>query len=254
MNLIINARDAMPEGGTIVVAGAQRRGRPRAMRSACRAGDYVVLAVADDGSGIPPRCSSRSPSPSSPPRTSARAPASACRWSTASPSQSGGGDRHRQPGRRGHHRRDLAAAAPSRVGRNGGAPAPSPRPNGGRAPRLADPARRRSRRGPRDHRRRCCATRPRGRSASDGPGLLRKLERGAGRVRPHHHRLCDAAPVRRRDAEAGARDPAGECPGSSSPAMPTIGPWRCAARRRGPPQALHAGPDGHAIGALAAGD
>ena len=52
MNLIINARDAMPKGGTISVtarnaeAGANHPlGLPR--------GDYVVLAVADDGSGIP---------------------------------------------------------------------------------------------------------------------------------------------------------------------------------------------------------
>jgi len=52
MNLIINARDALPEGGTIVVtcanasaAGAHPLGLP--------AGDYVVLAVADTGGGIP---------------------------------------------------------------------------------------------------------------------------------------------------------------------------------------------------------
>jgi signal transduction histidine kinase len=52
MNLIINARDALPEGGTIVVTcanssagGAHPLGLP--------AGDYVVLAVADTGGGIP---------------------------------------------------------------------------------------------------------------------------------------------------------------------------------------------------------
>ncbi|HEV2865996.1 MAG TPA: ATP-binding protein, partial [Allosphingosinicella sp.] len=52
MNLIINARDAMPTGGTITVTGTRRRagadnglGLPQ--------GEYVVLAVADSGSGIP---------------------------------------------------------------------------------------------------------------------------------------------------------------------------------------------------------
>ncbi len=52
MNLIINARDAMPKGGTIIVTG-------RNVEAAATnplglpAGEYVVLAVADDGSGIP---------------------------------------------------------------------------------------------------------------------------------------------------------------------------------------------------------
>jgi signal transduction histidine kinase len=52
MNLIINARDAMPEGGIITVTGGNARARadnPLGLP----AGDYVVLAVADSGSGIP---------------------------------------------------------------------------------------------------------------------------------------------------------------------------------------------------------
>jgi K+-sensing histidine kinase KdpD len=84
MNLIINARDAMPKGGTIAVT-ARNEQAGAANPLGLPAGDYVVLAVSDDGSGIPPRSSSRSPNPSSRPRRSARAPASACRWSTASP-------------------------------------------------------------------------------------------------------------------------------------------------------------------------
>ena len=52
MNLIINARDAMPGGGTINVTG----GNARAVAGnalGLRPGDYVVLAVADSGGGIP---------------------------------------------------------------------------------------------------------------------------------------------------------------------------------------------------------
>jgi signal transduction histidine kinase/two-component SAPR family response regulator len=52
MNLIINARDAMPKGGTIVVTGRNvetAAGNPLGLPG----GEYVVLAVSDDGSGIP---------------------------------------------------------------------------------------------------------------------------------------------------------------------------------------------------------
>jgi nitrogen-specific signal transduction histidine kinase/ActR/RegA family two-component response regulator len=52
MNLIINARDAMPEGGSISVEGENRSlAEPQHGLSA---GDYVVLAVADTGCGISP--------------------------------------------------------------------------------------------------------------------------------------------------------------------------------------------------------
>jgi CheY-like chemotaxis protein len=53
MNLIINARDAMPEGGTITVEARNAETRPD-NKLGLPVGDYVVLAVKDDGSGIPP--------------------------------------------------------------------------------------------------------------------------------------------------------------------------------------------------------
>ena len=53
MNLILNARDAMPQGGTILVTGRNARAEAGG-RLGLPAGDYVVLAVEDGGAGIPP--------------------------------------------------------------------------------------------------------------------------------------------------------------------------------------------------------
>jgi PAS domain S-box-containing protein len=53
MNLVINARDAMPEGGTITVAAEQRHlteDDPLPLPE----GDYVVICVIDSGCGIAP--------------------------------------------------------------------------------------------------------------------------------------------------------------------------------------------------------
>jgi len=52
MNLIINARDAMPDGGTIKVCAHNRSAR-RDNPLGIVPGDYVVLSVEDEGSGIP---------------------------------------------------------------------------------------------------------------------------------------------------------------------------------------------------------
>ena len=52
MNIIINARDAMPGGGTIAV-GAENRTIHDDEVSGLSGGDYVVLSVADTGTGIP---------------------------------------------------------------------------------------------------------------------------------------------------------------------------------------------------------
>jgi PAS domain S-box-containing protein len=53
MNLIINARDAMPDGGTIAVS-AENRTIGDDEEEAPGAGDYVVVTVTDTGCGMPP--------------------------------------------------------------------------------------------------------------------------------------------------------------------------------------------------------
>ncbi len=53
MNLAINARDAMPEGGTITIGAAQRTVAEGDVIG-LGAGDYVALTVADTGEGIAP--------------------------------------------------------------------------------------------------------------------------------------------------------------------------------------------------------
>jgi signal transduction histidine kinase len=53
MNLVINARDAMPDGGSIEVSGANREIRFED-ELGLKPGDYVVLTVKDTGSGIAP--------------------------------------------------------------------------------------------------------------------------------------------------------------------------------------------------------
>ena len=52
MNLAINARDAMPEGGTILISGRNAT-VDGDNESGLAAGEYVVVSVADTGSGIP---------------------------------------------------------------------------------------------------------------------------------------------------------------------------------------------------------
>jgi PAS domain S-box-containing protein len=54
MNLIINARDAMPDGGTITIALEHRRSANDDALN-LPAGDYVVFAVEDTGTGIEPK-------------------------------------------------------------------------------------------------------------------------------------------------------------------------------------------------------
>lgn len=54
LNLCVNARDAMPNGGTLTVTVGHTDIPESAQDAVARAGRYVVLHVADTGAGIPP--------------------------------------------------------------------------------------------------------------------------------------------------------------------------------------------------------
>ncbi len=58
LNLIVNARDAMPDGGKIIIAVANVE-LGEGMVGALAPGPYVAVSVADTGSGMPPEVAAR---------------------------------------------------------------------------------------------------------------------------------------------------------------------------------------------------
>lgn len=54
LNVLINARDAMPEGGEVTVASSIVRGEERLKKHGLPHGTYVDLCVIDKGKGMPP--------------------------------------------------------------------------------------------------------------------------------------------------------------------------------------------------------
>jgi PAS domain S-box-containing protein len=60
LNLAINARDAMPNGGTLTLATRNQRVSDQMAASwGAEGGDYVVVSVADTGTGMPPEVVAR---------------------------------------------------------------------------------------------------------------------------------------------------------------------------------------------------
>ena len=54
VNLLLNARDAMPHGGTLTIETGERQIAEGVRNRRVRAGTYVVLAIHDTGSGVEP--------------------------------------------------------------------------------------------------------------------------------------------------------------------------------------------------------
>lgn len=59
MNLVLNARDAMPDGGTITIQSRVVTLDDRDTPEECQAGQFVELSVSDDGCGMPPEICER---------------------------------------------------------------------------------------------------------------------------------------------------------------------------------------------------
>ena len=52
INMVVNARDAMPDGGTITVRASAAEGVPAVRGHAAAAGQFVAIAIADTGTGM----------------------------------------------------------------------------------------------------------------------------------------------------------------------------------------------------------
>lgn len=59
LNMVINARDAMPRGGTITVGTGRANGVPAVRGHAPASGDFVTVAIADTGTGMAPEVALR---------------------------------------------------------------------------------------------------------------------------------------------------------------------------------------------------
>jgi signal transduction histidine kinase/ActR/RegA family two-component response regulator len=60
LNLVVNARDAMPDGGRVMITSARRTfGRSDSLPAELAAGEYVVLTVQDTGVGMPASVAAR---------------------------------------------------------------------------------------------------------------------------------------------------------------------------------------------------
>ena len=137
MNLIINARDAMPEGGTVLLTARNAAARP-GNAAKLAPGDYVVLAVNDTGSGIAPNLLAQVTEPFFTTKEVGKGTGLGLSMVYGFASQSGGGMRIELDRRGGHEGRNLAPAR----GRGGAAGRQQPAADRGRraGPAAADSA------------------------------------------------------------------------------------------------------------------
>jgi CheY-like chemotaxis protein len=63
LNVLINARDAMPKGGTVTISTSKVHLNGNAPSHHLPPGDYVALAVSDEGEGMPPHVLERATEP-----------------------------------------------------------------------------------------------------------------------------------------------------------------------------------------------
>jgi signal transduction histidine kinase len=79
MNLAVNARDAMPRGGKLVIETKDVEITERnPQHTFLKVGSYVLLQVADNGCGMSKEVQPTSSSLSLPPKNQKRAPGSVC--------------------------------------------------------------------------------------------------------------------------------------------------------------------------------
>lgn len=122
LNLAINARDAMPEGGrlTIPTANVSRGDAPRDLAP----GDYVLISVSDTGEGMSEQVLRRAVEPFFTTKGPGKGSGLGLSMVHGVATQSGGvGGQlaYRQPPRPWHDRQRLSAACPPCLARSAGA-------------------------------------------------------------------------------------------------------------------------------------